>query len=273
MPGSFKNKNEVSKKEANARAKELIKRWDDFLEKIESRFNDSLKNAEEICMEQLENTGYDYYTTYRTWQGIKPQITSLIQKIDKVWEEHVEDEMRDEGDFWMDEGFKGNILNEKLYHMLGRFGYVLEGKLSKKFYDHSILIANQNFECTQCNAALNIKKDLFRSQYVTCNYCNTVNTFIPETKFTQIGGSVINNIAMLNCMEEYDSMQHLTYAFNKERNRDQKQYLKNYKKAFFNYYEKFFKERIKLQSDLEERYEQDMERKKKEFEQYEKQFN
>ncbi len=224
-------------------------------------------------MEQLEETDYDYYTTLRTWQGIKPQISQLIQKIDEVWEDDVEDEMRDEGDFWMDESFKGNELNDKLYQDLDRFSNILEGKMSKKFYDHAIQIANQNFECTQCNATLEIKKDLFRSQYVTCNYCNTVNTFEPETKFTQIAGAVIDNIAYLQCIEESDAMQQLTNAFNKDRNGDQNQYLKEYKKAYFDFYEKFFKERIKLQSDLEERYEQDMDRKKAEFEQYEQQFN
>ena len=58
----------------NEEKKELIKRWDDFLSKITTRFRESLTHAEEACLEQLVTTDYDYENVMISWGGIKIQI-------------------------------------------------------------------------------------------------------------------------------------------------------------------------------------------------------
>ena len=73
---------------------ELIQRWDGFLKKIEDRFHESLKHAEEACSEQLVATDYEYETVMRSWQGMKAQIHELIRKIYDTWHAKVEPEMR-----------------------------------------------------------------------------------------------------------------------------------------------------------------------------------
>lgn len=271
MFGLFGNNNSESRD--TGRKTELIQRWDSFLKKIEVRFKESLSHAEAACMEQLIESDYDYTTSFRTWLGIKAQIRSIADKIDQVWEEKVEAQMRLEGNFWLDENSKGNRLKDKLYVELNRFETLLEGQMSQCFYEHAIQIANQNFECSQCKAALEIQKDLFRSQYVTCHYCNTVNTFEPENKFVEIGWNVISNIAAMNCIEEYDKMQHLENQVTQSRNHNQGQYIEAYKQAYKDYYTKFFKARIGMQPNLEERYTADMERKQKELEEFMGRFN
>jgi len=253
---------------------ELIQRWDSFLAKIEARYLESLQQAEEACMAQLVETDYDYYTVFRSWQGMKAQIRNIVKKIDKTWDDNVRPQMEaisDHNDyFYEEEGRKVSRLSDNLHYKMQRFQTHLEGKLSQKFYDHAITIANQNFNCSQCGSTLTIKKDLFRSQYVTCTACNSVNIFEPETKFIQIGWDIIDNIIALKCLPLHDKMDVVLDEMRKLRKEEHTNEIWNkYKTVYFNYWKTFFKERIKFKSDAQERYEEDIERKKKEFEEYE----
>jgi hypothetical protein len=256
-----------------ATKKELIQRWDAFLQKIEMRYIESLQQAEEACLEQLIETDYDYYTVFRSWQGMKAQIDNILLKIDETWEDKVRPQMEaisDNDYFYEDEGFKAEKLSDKLHEIMERFQTVLEGKLSQQFYNHAITIANQDFNCSQCSSPLTIKKDLFRAQYVTCTACNSVNTFEPETKFVQIGWNIIDNIVALQCLPLHDKMDESLEKIKELRKEHHTDEVWNtYKDTYFTYWETFFKERIKLKSDAQERYKEDMERKRKEYQEYE----
>ncbi len=249
---------------------DLITRWDAFLYKMNQRFHDSLLQAEEACLQQLEDSDYDYNTTYRSWQAMKAQIFQLFEKIDQTWDTTVQPQMQEVGDFWMDEMKKSTTLTDKLHRHLQRFEVVFEGKLSQKFYDHAIALANKKLTCTQCHAPITIVKDLFRAHYISCSFCNAVNTFEPETKYAQIGWSIIDNIAALQSLPSYDAMQKALNELHQHRPPQPELLWNNYKTAYYNYYQTYFKERIKLKSDAEDRYQQDMARKQKEFEDYEK---
>ncbi|KPM32540.1 Hypothetical protein I595_958 [Croceitalea dokdonensis DOKDO 023] len=248
---------------------ELINRWDAFLKKIEARFSESLQHAEAACLEQLVETDHDYETVYRSWQGMKAQIHELIQKIDAVWHGKVRPEMQAVGDFYNEEGYKASDTNDRLIDELFRFERILEGKLSQQFYDHAIQIANKKASCSQCDADLEIKKDIFRAQYITCGYCNAVNTVEPETKFIKIGWGIIDNIAALKAQPEYDAMEKASDTLSKQRKTERDDsHWSAYENAYYAYWEKYFNERIKLNSDAKERYEADMQRKRTEFEAY-----
>lgn len=248
---------------------ELVQRWDGFLKKIEDRFHESLQHAQEACLEQLVETDYDYETVYRSWQGMKAQIHELIQKIDSVWQDKVRPEMLEIGDFYIDEGYKASDTNDRLIEELFAFERQLEGELSKKFYDHAIQIANKKASCSQCDADLEIKKDIFRAQYITCHYCNAVNTLEPETKFIKIGWGVVDNIAAVKAQKEYDAMEKASNVLSKLRKSEiGESHWSSYENAYYAYWEKYFNERIKLNSDAAERYHADMQRKQTEFEDY-----
>lgn len=247
---------------------ELIYRWDGFLKKIESRFQESLQHAEEACTEQLVATDYEYETVFRSWMGMKAQIEALIQKIDDTWHTKVQPEMRVLGDFWSDESYKTSETNDRLTEELFAFQRQLEGKLSQQFYDHAIQIANKKASCSQCDADLEIRKDIFRAQYITCGYCNSVNTIEPETKFLKIGWGVVDNIAAIRAQREYDTMNNAAETIRLHRGQAPDSYWSNYENAYFVYWEKYFNARIALNSDAAERYESDMQRKRTEFEEH-----
>ncbi|WPU96357.1 hypothetical protein SNE25_12590 [Mucilaginibacter sabulilitoris] len=215
---------------------QLVVRWDAFLAKIDARFNESLTYGEDAVLNSLEDNDYDYYGAFRTLKAIQSQVyNDLIQKISDTWQQQVAPLMRADGIYWAEESYKGHQLAESMHERMQLWLFVTEGKLSLKYYDHAIQLINRNFFCTQCNSPLQVKRDFFMAQYVTCNYCNAVNTFEPETKYAAIGWNVVNNIAALYSLNEYKEM---IAAENKDAG--------IYKKAQRTYYEKYFDERIKL---------------------------
>lgn len=252
---------------------ELIARWDAFLLKMKERYIESLEQAEEACLTQLEETDYDYYTVFRSWQGMKAQINELLTKIDVTWEETVAPKMKRIGEdyFYLDEQRKASELTDVLHEKMERFQKVLEGKLSLKFYEHAIETVNHNFSCHQCGAPLTVKKDLFRAQYVTCGACNSVNTFEPSTKFMLIGGNIVDNIVAYRCLPLHDKMNEALDVIHQTRKEQYTSSMwESYKDTYFTYWETYFKERIKLKPAIEKRFQEDMERKTLEYQHYEK---
>jgi len=253
------NSSEENKGVNSEEAQALIARWDTFLQKIEVRYNEAAQQAEEALLEQLVETNYDWNIVVRSWQAMKGKIMKIPKKIDHVWETQVKDEMEALGDFHYDEGFKGHDVNEKLIGEIDLIATGIIGKLSEKFYAHAIQSAQQNFECTQCHAPLEIKKDLFRSQYVACQYCNTTNTFEPDVKLMQIGWTIVDNMAAYRALDLHHILHEVECKIQKKRPPIPDEFIAEYREAYINYYEKFYKERIALKSDEEERYETDME--------------
>ncbi len=253
----------------NNECHKLIQRWDDFLFKIENRFYELLKNAEEAVMEHLEESNFDLYPTSRSWQAIKSQLQKLTNKIEEVFDEKVFPEMElhcDTNDF-LDEQIKGNHLREKLFEKLERFEIELEGRLGLKFYDHAITFQNEQFKCSQCGATLDIKKDVFRTHYVACNYCNTTNTFKPNSKVLNIQWAIIDHIAKYYCLAEWDNMKLEASSFYaiRDKNEAKKHALQRIEDATKAYWEKFLKERIVLMSEYEKTYDKDLKAKMNSF--------
>ncbi len=231
------------------RKQELVNRWDDFLRKIDARFDESLAAAETAVLESLAANDYDYYASARTLTAIRLQLTgSLIEKIDQTWHSQVEPAMAADGMYWMDEMKKGYDLAEALHDKLERFMFITEGKLSHAYYDHCIGLINKDFHCTQCRSKLAIKQNFFRAQYVPCAYCNTVNTFEPETRYVQIGWNVVHNMAALAALEEYDAAQQA------EKQGD----TPAYRAAYQTYLERYFREKALLVPGLETSLEQEV---------------
>lgn len=252
---------------------ELIQRWDTFLKKIEICYLESLEQAEEACLAQLEETNYDYYTVFRAWTGMKAQINNIIPKIDETWQRKVLPKMRevDNGSyFYNEQSFKASKLSDALHEKMERFETILQGKLSQRFYDHAKQTVDKNFTCSQCGAPIQVVKDLFRAQYISCGACGSINTFKPETKFIQIGWNAIDNIVALQLLPLHDAMSRAIRNIQDVRKEHQTEEMwEAYKSAYFIYWETYFKERIKLKSDAEKRFKDDMQRKQKEYAEFE----
>lgn len=251
---------------------ELVQRWDGFLKKIENRFNESLQHAEEASIALLQESGYDYNQTMQAFAGMRGQIQHLIRKIDDTWTNQVRPEMEAvfESTGWVDEGQKAGELSGRLWDKLRHFETVLEGTLSKKYYDYAIQIIDKDFNCTQCNAKLQVIKTIFRSQYITCDYCDTVNTFEPATQYAHLGWGIVDNMVKKQLLDEKIALDdsYNTIKAQAQFSQDAEQDWIDYKNQYIAYYKKYFTERIQLNSELQNSFEDDMQRKLKEFEDF-----
>ena len=245
----------------------LVKKWDLFLKKINNRFEESTIQAEEAILDNLEVSNFDLTQTLIALSGIKEQLRALSDKIETTFEKTVKPQMLQYKEEWdiLDQAQKGIQLGESIYERIDRFLIILEGKIAQKFYEHAIEFLNESFNCKQCGGSLEVGKNIFRSHYVSCDYCNTVNTFIPNSKVNEIQGYAIDHIARYNTLAEHGKMlkaqrelSELPYADEPENKDKLIQLFNNREQAEKAYWQKYFKERIKLQPNFEETFEYDV---------------
>ncbi|MEX0272809.1 MAG: hypothetical protein AB3N16_00350, partial [Flavobacteriaceae bacterium] len=267
MLGLFKGKKDQRDEKLNQPEYfALVQKWEIFLKKIEERFHESLVHAEEAVLENLEVSNFDLTPTLTSWQGIKAQLMQLMDKSETTFDEKVKPQMLEFIEEWevIDEEHKGTHLREAMYEQMERFEIVMEGKASLKFYEHALTLLNEHFHCSQCQAQLEVKKDIFRSHYVSCDYCNTVNTFTPNDKIAQIKW-VVDNIAKYRAIGEWDAMREAHNQYIelpcKATHEDQSELLEAFrlkedKERCF--WEKFLSERYTLLPEYKDSFEHDL---------------
>ncbi len=257
---------------------ELVKKWDAFLAKIKTRFEESLVNAKEALLDNLVESNYDMVSSMQAWSGIKSQLQSLSDKIENTFENTVKPQMLAFKEEWeiLDEAQKGIEMGEFFYDKINRYQVLLEGNIAQRFYNHAIAFLNDDFKCTQCGAKLEIKKDIFRSHYVSCNYCNTVNTFTPNDKIAQIRW-VVDKIVELKCIDErdekdaaYKDLNNLKDLAEGEDTTETVNAFNKCEDAEKKYWSKYFKERYTFLPEYEETYEHDINIKMRYFYEYRK---
>ncbi len=250
MFGLFGKKKEKDlEKPENSEFLKLVEKWDTFLNKMETRFNESLVNAKEALLENLEESDYDINPTMTAWQGIKSQLMAMGDKVDSTFDEKVLPQMLKYKEHYelLNEAAKATHLREKvILKKIMLFEIEIEGEVSQRFYNHAIQFLNKDFHCTQCSAKLEVRKDIFRAHYVTCDYCNTVNTFIPNDKISQIRW-IVDNVAKYNCINEWKAMKNAEEEYQALRSwsegEDMSQHkikIKNWEDASRTYWTKYF---------------------------------
>lgn len=272
-----KEEQRMKEERENPEFVKLVERWEAFLKKIETRFNESLEHAEVALLDNLEESNYDINPTLQAWHGIKSELKGLIDKIDETYENKVEPEMLEyiEYEADLEEGNKGRVLDEKLSQRIERFEFEIEGKVSLEFYNHAIQLLDETFTCTQCGGKLELKEGIFRTHYVDCQFCNTVNTFTPNDKIAQISW-VTNNIAKYKTLPQWDTMKAALYEYHEmpsyTPDDDELDDLETYKKAMEKreqtektFWTAYLEERIKIQPEFKETFEQDLEGKMRFF--------
>lgn len=275
--GLFNRTKKETAQQENPEFLALVEKWDSFLEKIKTRYFESLVNAEEALMDNLEESNYDLNPTLRAWQGIKSQLMSLGDKAETTFDEKVKPQMLayHENYELLDQDAKATYLREKIIlNGIERFEIVLEGKVATKFYNHAIAFLNKDFNCTQCSAKLEVNKNIFHAHYVSCDYCNTVNTFTPNDKILQIRW-VVDNMSKYKALNEWDEKRKAEMAMNELRSWSKdmdiepfKNALKTLEDAKRSFWLKYFTERAKYLPEYNETIQHDIDVKMKWF--YEK---
>ncbi len=211
--GIFNKKQSINEKPLRQEYLFVVDRWDQFLQKIIQRFEQALLQAEEVLLTNINQSDKDLDTTMQAWQGIKSQLMDLVNKTDVVFEEQVKPEMLQYVEHWqiIDQSVKGSDIRNDLYRKIDRFQIEIEGKIAEAFYQHTIQELDKDFYCTQCGAELQVRKDIFRTHYVGCSYCETVNTFTPNEQVLQLRW-VVERIAKYKALPQWEAMQSVIEA-------------------------------------------------------------
>lgn len=257
----FKKKNKnIDRTDSQFQAKEsidektqLIQRWDAFLAKIEERFHTSTDQAKEALLEQLVENDYDYNATLRAWKSMRSKILKITDQIKLTWDTKVGPKMEPLGDFHYDEENKGDILSDKLYDHMAIHAINIEGAIAQAFYEHAIKTIEKDFLCTQCHSPLQIDKEVFRSHYVDCQYCNTTNTYQPNVKYNQIGWFAIDALVEMKCLEEFKGLQAAETKINDIRPPVSNEVIKEHQEAYWIYHNKILDTKETYKSDEVER--------------------
>jgi len=270
--GLFSKKKELQKPDLPAEYIQLVEKWDVFLQKINTRFEESLQHAEEALLENLDESDYDLTPTEQAWQGIKAQLRGLADKTEETFDEKVLPQMLryvDAGTV-IDERIKGNELRSSIYHRIEAFEIEIEGKIARKFYDHAIQGLNEKFQCTQCGAQLQVRQDIFHAHYVSCDYCNTVNTFTPNDNIRAIRW-IVDSIAKHKAFDEWKAKEqarkNIYATFDRYGNNPEKlkEAYRKLEQAERNFWTKYFSIRSEYLSQYKESIEPDTDNKMKWF--------
>jgi hypothetical protein len=74
---------------------------------------------------------------------------------------------------------RGHQRRVKLERVLRKAEVAIAADAARRVLAEARKILEKEFHCTQCKAPLPVQQQFFRSYYVPCAYCRTVNTFEP----------------------------------------------------------------------------------------------
>lgn len=176
----------------------LLERFNAFLVKLEEKAQEL--HEETLTVAQEISNG-DETSYYHFKLGIEGQFNALVRKGQEIFEKQINSKAYDKLPF---ETLKATSIEAKEYdkkienaeRKLDDFENSIQKLAHKSFkkvipqnpeeklvailedYDN---IRNQ-FCCSQCGANLKLTKIYFVSAYITCEFCQTQNTFIPSAK-------------------------------------------------------------------------------------------
>lgn len=178
-------------------------RWFTFLEKLEVRMNE----LGEAAIPELINTFNDKTDTYhQTWHnmasGIRGQYKSIIDKARDVREDKVNGFFNCYiNQIKLDSKYRNALydfrtacldrenLFEESYHLwLAKINATEHEDLEFRYQQilNEYEEIKHQFTCKQCGGSLVIHKIFFISTYITCQHCQTQNTFKPSSQAQQL---------------------------------------------------------------------------------------
>lgn len=165
-------------------SQELVQRWDGFLKKIEERFAQIVAEAIAGCDALFDQSQMDPIPITNAMTGVKGQLFDLQRKIDETWNEKVEPLLEQSGlkEHEIDRLRKrGRDLYDKMALEFDHTEIRVFADAARKIYAVAKQSMDKQFLCTQCRAELPIPDNIFISVHVSCQFCNTVNTYEPGT--------------------------------------------------------------------------------------------
>lgn len=237
----------------------VAQRWDAFLGKIKTTSEELLDEGCRGCVE-LGTSNSGTTAMSNAWQGLRAETFALVDKIDSTWSEKVLQTFEAAGAC-----DKELLKFEDRGRQLGRhLRYQLERKEIETFGEVGVYLLKRaqeslgkQFLCTQCGAALKIPEQIFRSQYVTCEYCTAVNTFEPGMDARMVENYCSHHLSRLAAIVEWDALQSAEQQYRDSRSKNQDVRFA-VEKATRNYWQTYYSARARLVPDFEKDIERDV---------------
>lgn len=205
------NKNEETSQRDNIQQPETstpFGRLQIFLGKLDDRAQEIAKEVEESAQLIADADTDPYKRSFLQFKSaIIAQFTQIIQKASSTYQTKVIPsargmEMLEIAPYYSDWNARMVNMMEKL------FNGVLERDLEKEYAltMEEYNLAVDAFHCSQCGAKLDINRFYFQSSYITCEYCQTQNTFDPGSKARMIE-HIVQPLARARCKDLYQIYQ------------------------------------------------------------------
>ena len=179
---------------------QLVQRWDSFLSKIKSRYQEVLQQSEEPLNGVIENLQYDNVIIHNIKTGLHNQtVEQLSAKTDEGWKK-MESEMSKIGVSWdliTKQHKKADEMKQWLALEFQKFEVKLYADAARKILDNvkKHIDLNKLHSCTQCAGELPIKIYSFMAVNLKCDSCGSVNTYQPDDRIRALEYYVLNHLA------------------------------------------------------------------------------
>lgn len=174
-------------------------RWKVFLEKIKAKGNEFFVSMREQALPMLKQNNGDPMPIGTALHAIDLQIIGLCKKIDDTWTGQVESAFSKEGASDGDIE-KQRLRGEQVQFDLHRDFRLMETEINHEMAKYILSLAEANrrtspINCSQCSAPLVIPAHIYMAEHITCQFCQTVNTYEPGTYQRMVGTFCAEHLA------------------------------------------------------------------------------
>jgi hypothetical protein len=170
-------------------------RWAGFLAKIEERHGELLSGAREALPGMIPDSGYELTPFLNALTAVRTQCIGLSQKISKTWSDSASAAIEGAGLDSDPERAKGDACAFRMALELRRAEVEIAAAAADAVCARAKETLSKDFKCTRCGAALTPKTSFFRSHYVPCEFCQSMNTFEPGMVARQVEHFAVHALA------------------------------------------------------------------------------
>jgi hypothetical protein len=233
-------------------------RWSAFLDKIEGRFHELVGSSEQALPELVDLSGFELTPFMNALTAVRVQCMELIHKVETTWHGQVEAAFEAE----LGEGAgprarieaereRGEALAFKLEQELRQAEVQIAALAAERIVAQARKTLGADFKCSHCSAPLAVKEQFFRSYYVTCQFCQTVNTFEPGTVARQVEHFSVHALAERAALPENLQFLQAEHRYRCSRGAASTAAREKLVEVYGVYIDKYLSERIRWLPDLE----------------------
>jgi len=176
-------------------------RWSAFLEKIEARHDELLQGAAQALPGLVPDAGFDLLPFSNALTAVRTQCIGLWQKIDRTWSDSAEAALEADGADRNTERARGSVAAARMERALRKAEVEIAAAAAEIVVERARATLTKEFKCTRCGAALKPKQSFFRSHYVPCEFCQSMNTFEPGMIARQVEHFAVHALAERAALE------------------------------------------------------------------------